>query len=279
MRSARSGRGIFRLFFIAAAFVLPLGMVLVVLAVRDAQEIVALVADAEAGLTETAALLSGGEPLALAVGDGNVPCDRIATSVASLDAGEAMLGRWALPLSLAERLPGGERVRSGRQALSAATAAGAAGVAMCDSAKLVSEDMKSAVGGSAELTRRVAYLGAILSRSRAELLQAAEAAGRLEEAIAILGGAPLPRRLEAPLAKVRDRLPALRAALQDAAQAAPFVPALLGTEGPRTYLLLLQNSTELRATGGFITAVGVLTVENGQLVRQEFRNSFNWDAP
>lgn len=275
----RPGGGVLRLAFIAAAFILPLGLVLAVLAVRDARQVVALLADAEAGLTETAALLSGGDPLAMVVGDGSVPCDRLATSVASLAAAEALMGRWALPLRLAERLPGGERVRSGRRALSAATVAGTAGVAMCNSAKLVAEEMKPAAGGSADLMRRVAYLGAILRRSRADLQQATEAAGQLEAAIALLGETPLPERLQRPLNKVRDRLPPLRASLQDAAQAAPFVPALLGTEGPRTYLLLLQNSTELRATGGFITAVGVLTVENGQLVRQEFRNSFNWDAP
>ncbi len=87
------GGGVLRLAFIAAAFILPLGLVVAVLAVRDAREVVALVADAEAGLTETAALLAGGDPLAMAVGDGNVPCDRIATSVVSLETAEALLGR------------------------------------------------------------------------------------------------------------------------------------------------------------------------------------------
>ncbi len=277
-RAGAPGGGVLRLALVAAAFILPLGLVAAVLAARDAREVMALVAEAEAGLAETAALLSGEEPLAMAVGDGNVPCERIAGSVASLAAAEGLLERWALPLGLAERLPGGQRVRSGRRALSAATAAGTAGVAMCNSAKLVAEEMKPAAGGSVDLMRRVAYLGAVLSRSRADLLEAAEAAEQLEEAIALLEETPLPGRFGAPLARAKDRLPPLRAALQDAARAAPFVPALLGTEGPRTYLLLLQNSTELRATGGFVTAVGVLTVEKGQLVRQEFRNSFHWDA-
>ncbi len=59
-----------------------------------------------------------------------------------------------------------------------------------------------------------------------------------------------------------------RAALNLAAvgvQLAPDLPALLGFDGPRTYLLLVQNSQELRATGGFISAVGTVTLDQGSL--------------
>ena len=35
-------------------------------------------------------------------------------------------------------------------------------------------------------------------------------------------------------------------------------PALLGEEGPVHYLVLAQNSDEIRATGGFITGLGVV---------------------
>ena len=35
---------------------------------------------------------------------------------------------------------------------------------------------------------------------------------------------------------------------------------MLGSAAPRTYLVAFQNSAELRATGGFISAIGLLTV-------------------
>jgi hypothetical protein len=47
---------------------------------------------------------------------------------------------------------------------------------------------------------------------------------------------------------------------------APIVPGLLGQTGSRTYLVLLQNSDELRPTGGFISAVGRVQISKGQLV-------------
>ena len=35
-----------------------------------------------------------------------------------------------------------------------------------------------------------------------------------------------------------------------------LAPVVLGLNGPRTYLILVQNEDELRATGGYITAAG-----------------------
>ncbi len=48
----------------------------------------------------------------------------------------------------------------------------------------------------------------------------------------------------------------------------------LGVNGPRTYLVLVQNNHELRATGGFISAVGKVTVENGELRELDFIDSY-----
>lgn len=42
------------------------------------------------------------------------------------------------------------------------------------------------------------------------------------------------------------------------------VPSLLGSNEPADYLLLLQNETEMRASGGIITAYGNMTLENGE---------------
>lgn len=62
------------------------------------------------------------------------------------------------------------------------------------------------------------------------------------------------------------------------------LPDFLGASanGPRTYLLLVQNEDELRPTGGFITAVGTLVVKDGQVLNVSFVDSGeldNWDYP
>ena len=53
---------------------------------------------------------------------------------------------------------------------------------------------------------------------------------------------------------------------------ARIAPRLLGAveNGPQTYLILIQNEDELRPTGGFITAVGRLSVEDGRLTDLSF---------
>jgi hypothetical protein len=62
------------------------------------------------------------------------------------------------------------------------------------------------------------------------------------------------------------------------------LPRLMGAtdEGPKTYLLLVQNEDELRPTGGFITAAGTLLMQDGDPSGLFFLNSGdfdNWDKP
>ena len=65
-------------------------------------------------------------------------------------------------------------------------------------------------------------------------------------------------------------------------QISPWIavaPKVLGYPGEKTYLLLLQNNTELRPTGGFIGTYGVLVVRNGEVVSFTTDNVYNLDEP
>jgi hypothetical protein len=55
------------------------------------------------------------------------------------------------------------------------------------------------------------------------------------------------------------------------------LPALLGEDGPVHYLVLAQNSDEIRATGGFITGLGVVSVDKGELVGMTIGDSYDFD--
>ena len=74
-------------------------------------------------------------------------------------------------------------------------------------------------------------------------------------------------------------LPLLQAGVQMAISAPDAAPGLLGLDSPRTYLVLTQNNHELRATGGFITAVGLLRVDKGRISTTGFRDSYLFDDP
>ncbi|MBK9927920.1 MAG: DUF4012 domain-containing protein [Anaerolineales bacterium] len=83
---------------------------------------------------------------------------------------------------------------------------------------------------------------------------------------------------------VINRVDPLLGLMRDGLTLAVELPQVAGAsdEGPKTYLLLVQNEDELRPTGGFITAASSVVVQDGQLGGMDFENSGdmdNWDQP
>ncbi|ALE07609.1 hypothetical protein AL755_06180 [Arthrobacter sp. ERGS1:01] len=68
-----------------------------------------------------------------------------------------------------------------------------------------------------------------------------------------------------PLQTARKQLDELRGTLTIAANAARLVPPMMGEKDSRNYLLLIQNSAEVRATGGIPGALAILHVEKGKI--------------
>lgn len=79
--------------------------------------------------------------------------------------------------------------------------------------------------------------------------------------------------------KALDKLDELLPLAQLSLQAAQLLPDALGAEQRKTYLLVAQNEDEIRPTGGFISSVGVLVVDRGEIVELSFEDSYavdNW---
>lgn len=68
-----------------------------------------------------------------------------------------------------------------------------------------------------------------------------------------------------PLWKAIEELKRAAGALNTAADAASIAPPMLGADGPRSYLLMVQNNAEARASGGIPGALAVITLEQGKL--------------
>jgi hypothetical protein len=88
-----------------------------------------------------------------------------------------------------------------------------------------------------------------------------ESSARLEK---IDSNALLPQ-ISGPLTQVRGQLQAVTGALDAAADMAQVAPEMLGAEGPRNYLLMIQNNAEVRASGGIPGALAELTLDKGRL--------------
>jgi hypothetical protein len=61
------------------------------------------------------------------------------------------------------------------------------------------------------------------------------------------------------------------------------LPAILGWDGPRRYLVLTQDPAELRPTGGFIGSYGIIAFDRGRITERRFQDvvplDFPWDYP
>ncbi|MCB5291200.1 DUF4012 domain-containing protein [Arthrobacter sp. SO3] len=68
-----------------------------------------------------------------------------------------------------------------------------------------------------------------------------------------------------PLMRTREQLQAVTGALDASSNAAQIAPGMLGADGQRNYLLMIQNNAEVRTSGGIPGALAVLTLDNGKL--------------
>jgi hypothetical protein len=74
-------------------------------------------------------------------------------------------------------------------------------------------------------------------------------------------------------------LPVFRQAVAIGQTLPQWLPSALGSIKPANYLLILQNTDELRPTGGFISAVGLLTLTEGKISLTNFQDSYAVDNP
>ncbi|MHA7272362.1 DUF4012 domain-containing protein [Arthrobacter sp. TMT4-20] len=71
--------------------------------------------------------------------------------------------------------------------------------------------------------------------------------------------------MSGPLEETEAALGQVRGPLVNASRAVQLLPQMLGEDGPRRYLVLIQNSAEVRATGGIPGALAVVTAEEGRI--------------
>lgn len=111
----------------------------------------------------------------------------------------------------------------------------------------------------------------ILDEGQSSLMQAAQALNEADLARDDIDPSLLPN----DYGKIFARLDENFDELLNASNTLAVMPDLLGAPGyPRNYLLLAQNRDELRATGGFISGIGLLTVAGGEILSLEIGDSY-----
>ena len=85
----------------------------------------------------------------------------------------------------------------------------------------------------------------------------------------------MPRASIGPVRKIMDNATETITAADDAVNRMrplfTYLPGLLGADGePKHYLVLAENTAEIHAIGGFVGAIGILSVENGKMKMEDF---------
>lgn len=83
---------------------------------------------------------------------------------------------------------------------------------------------------------------------------------------------------KALIEKLQSKIPTIMDYTDKAVALADFVYGLIGEKGERTYMVIFQNNTELRATGGFIGSYALLTFKDGNLVKIFVDDIYNPDG-
>ncbi len=85
---------------------------------------------------------------------------------------------------------------------------------------------------------------------------------------------PFPSKIEA----IRQAAADLNSLSQSAFDLSNLVPDLIGQTDPKSYLLLLENNTELRPGGGFIGNIGTIDFDSGRLKNISVDDVYNVDG-
>lgn len=104
-----------------------------------------------------------------------------------------------------------------------------------------------------------------LANAGPKLASAAHAVRESSDRLNGIDAGTLAPQISAPLIRAREQLSSLRDSLDSATDTVAVLPAMMGEQSPRRYLLLIQNNAESRATGGIAGALAVLNVDKGKI--------------
>src|SRR5690606_25990689 len=103
----------------------------------------------------------------------------------------------------------------------------------------------------------------VLEPYRETLAGAAGVMMAQQERLAGVGLAGTVDAVRGPFVELAENMQTLGETVQGAHVAAEVLPGMLGAEGKRTYLVMVQNNAEPRTTGGIPGAVIEVTADNG----------------
>ncbi len=120
-------------------------------------------------------------------------------------------------------------------------------------------------------------LGTLIREFRDVLVFANQNVGRAQNLLADIDITAIPPEKKAVLDTFQEKIPSLNQYGSSAAAYADLLVKMIG-QGKKNYLVLFQNNSELRATGGFPGSYAVITFDNGYLRDIKVDDIYNPDG-
>lgn len=163
-----------------------------------------------------------------------------------------------------------------RSALELALAGEKANAVAAELMAKIAEEKQLPPGQYIEPSKRDSITGFLTSKKSAfnDIVDHIETANNLVSAISLDA---LPREFHGEFTKAQKALGSMSNLATRIATNWDGILEFLGDEKPHTILILLQNSSELRPTGGFIGNLAFVQFNQGTLTQQEVRDIYSFD--
>ena len=119
-------------------------------------------------------------------------------------------------------------------------------------------------------TSRLALLSTYAAAALPHLHEAEEALRRVKLSA-------IPEEQQESLEKLQASLPVLIGSLEEFVEFSDMAGTILGADGTKRYLLVFQNNTEIRPTGGFMGSFAELTVSGGEITKMNIPGGGTYD--
>ncbi|MDP2647987.1 MAG: DUF4012 domain-containing protein [Candidatus Yanofskybacteria bacterium] len=176
--------------------------------------------------------------------------------------------------SFLSELPGGGQLKSAQNLISVGQLIANAGQSMSDAVGTVA---KTGVILNPSTSSNV-FLSEIMAPLREALTVSGENLEEVSVLLASVEASVIPSEKQEIFLQFKSQLPEFEKLVSRGIEFANFFERLIGNRGEKKYLLLFQNHSELRPTGGFAGSYGVLTFDNGRLTDFFVDDIYNIDG-
>lgn len=190
-----------------------------------------------------------------------------------------------LTLSILEELPGVSFISSGRHLIKVGEHLAKSGQGLASAIDLFSSNNFFSLIGSAVPNDGTKILASqensvtdIMDLSQKELENSLTEIKLASQEIKQVKIESLPEDIQEQVFLLARKLPLAEEILSQALNYSTAFLKILGQDNPRQYLLIFQNNSEIRATGGFIGTYGLLTLDQGEVEDIFIDGIFNADG-